>query len=370
MRPGTAAGTNRTGRAGPPRDAGAGGEGPLLGTRWELSGVPPHPEAALGVPGSRSEGSPCPEGWESSECPGTRRVLMGGKRSRTPHLGGLCLVSPPGNRRARGSGTTAPVPEPLGEQRAQLRSAYPTPPPRPVPARRPPPARAPRSQPRPHSPSPERCPRGSPARLELRCLRRQEGRKRPPETSPGGVGEGRCAVPCPLPSAGAGPSAALTRSCRGGAPSFIPHRPGWSLAGAGTGLAPAPASASAGPAGDAAAPAPGWGPGPGAPPPPPRVLLPGSRLGVHLLPVSAPPGGLGPLPVSRLCPLRGSRSRLCPRCSQALGAAHGAAASRGRAGQGGPAPAGGGEGTVRTLLPVPVPRHRGQSQPVRREPMG
>lgn len=43
---------------------------------------------------------------------------------------------------------------------------------------------------------------------------------------------------CHLLSAAAGPSAALTRSCRGGAPSFIPHRPGWSLAGAGTGQGP------------------------------------------------------------------------------------------------------------------------------------
>lgn len=43
---------------------------------------------------------------------------------------------------------------------------------------------------------------------------------------------------CHLLSAAAGPSAALTRSCRGGAPSFIPHRPGWSLAGAGAGQGP------------------------------------------------------------------------------------------------------------------------------------
>lgn len=173
------------------------------------------------------------------------------------------------------------------------------------------------------------------------------------------MGGARCrSVRCPLPSTGADSSATLTRSCRGGAPSFIPHRPGWSLTGAGTGLAPAPASA--GPAGDAAAPAPGGFP----------ALDPRSRpvpsLGVPVAaprsgscsqdPSSAfpfhrslPPGRSRPLPGSQLClsgvsvpallvrdpgpssaPAAHNRGRCIPRA--------------GRAGRGDPPPGGGAGG--------------------------
>lgn len=189
---------------------------------------------------------------------------------------------------------------------------------------------------------------------------------------------------CPLPSTGADSSAALTRSCRGGAPSFIRHRPGWSLTGAGTGLAPAPASA--GPAGDAAAPAPGGFlaldprsrpvPSLGVPVAAPRSGScsqdPSSASPFHR---SLPPGRSRPLPGSQLClsgvpvpalPLRGSRAQLCPRCSQP-GPVHPAG---GQGGQGGPASRGRCGGTVRTPLPLRVPRHRGQSQSVRWEPRG
>lgn len=162
---------------------------------------------------------------------------------------------------------------------------------------------------------------------------------------------------CHLLSAAAGPSAALTRSCRGGAPSFIPHRPGWSLAGAGTGQGPvwprqrprprprrcphllprgvpvlAPRSQSC----------------PRGPSPYPLVSDPVPGIPTHRPPNlgTSPPGMSQPLTGSWLC--RSSRQ-----------------------GRGNQPPTGRGEGIDRTPpLPLRVPRHRGQSHSVGRERMG
>lgn len=203
--------------------------------------------------------------------------------------------------------------------------------------------------------SPSTAPR-IPARRELSCLRWQEEGQRPQKRPEGR----RWSVRCHLLSAAAGPSAALTRSCRGGAPSFIPHRPGWSLAGAGTGQGPVwPRQRPR----QRPRPRPRWHPHllpRGVP-----VLAPGSQSfprGASPCPAlfrsrsrdpDSPSSNLGVSPPGVSEPLPGSR--LCPRSRQ---------------GRGEQPPTGRGEGTDRTPLPLRVPRHRGQSQSVGRERMG